>query len=75
MQGIELMPYMSQPVALSQFPLDIWYRTPLDWAQRGGNVKYITKHGRGGHFAALDAPDLLVDDVRSFFGNTELVRH
>ena len=63
---------MSQPMAVSQFPLDIGYRIPLEWARRGGNVKYLVKHERGGHFAALDAPDLLVDDVRKFFGDKAL---
>jgi hypothetical protein len=29
---------------------------------RGGNV-----YDRGSHFAAQDAPDLLVDDIRQFF--------
>jgi pimeloyl-ACP methyl ester carboxylesterase len=26
-----------------------------------------TEFDRGGHFAALEEPDLLVDDVRAFF--------
>lgn len=69
LQGIGSMPYVTQPVALSQFPRDIWYRTPLAWAKRAGNVVALARHDRGGHFAALDAPDLLVDDVRAFFGD------
>lgn len=63
------MPYVAQPVAISQFPRDIWYRTPLEWAKRAGNVVALSRHDRGGHFAALDAPDLLVDDMRAFFGD------
>ena len=62
---------MHQPVAISEFPYDLWYRTPLDWARRGGNVKYRVVHERGGHFAAFDAPDLLVNDIRKFFGDRE----
>jgi hypothetical protein len=27
-----------------------------------------TEFSRGGHFAALEAPDLLTDDIRAFFG-------
>ena len=72
MQGIELIPYVSQPIAISQFPYDIGYRLPLEWAKRGGNVQLLSKHERGGHFAALDAPDLLVGDVRKFFGDGTL---
>ncbi|KAK8063224.1 epoxide hydrolase [Apiospora saccharicola] len=71
-KGVHSMPYASQPIALSQFPLDLWYRTPLDWAKRTGNVVSCVRHDRGGHFAALDAPDLLVADLRAFFGDREL---
>jgi hypothetical protein len=70
--GIKMLPYVHQPIAISQFPYDLWYRTPLDWAQRGGNVKYRTVHKRGGHFCSLDAPDLLLDDIWRFFGKSEL---
>jgi len=66
------MPYISQPVALSQFPWDIWYGTPMEWAKRTGNVVRLVKHDRGGHFAAVDAPDLLVKDVQDFFGDRDL---
>jgi hypothetical protein len=72
LQGINAMPYISQPIALSQFPYDIWYGTPLEWAKRSGNVVKVVKHDRGGHFAAVDAPDLLIGDIRSFFGDGKL---
>jgi epoxide hydrolase len=32
-----------------------------------GNVGHWTEYERGGHFAAMEAPDLLVEDVRAFF--------
>ncbi|KAH8898286.1 alpha/beta-hydrolase [Thozetella sp. PMI_491] len=71
-KGIGLdLPYVSQPIAISEFPYDLWYRTPLDWAQRAGNVKQRNVHPRGGHFAAFDAPDLLLEDIWRFFGNKE----
>ena len=63
---------MHQPVAISEFPKDIWYRTPLEWAQRGGNVKYRTVHERGGHFPSLDTPAHLLNDIWRFFGDREL---
>jgi hypothetical protein len=69
--GINQLPYVEQPVAISEFPLDIWYRTPLEWATRGGNVRYRFVHQTGGHFPSLDTPDLLVDDIRKFFGDRE----
>jgi microsomal epoxide hydrolase len=30
------------------------------------NVQRWTEMPRGGHFAALEAPDLLIDDIRAF---------
>ncbi|KIW11567.1 hypothetical protein PV08_10868 [Exophiala spinifera] len=70
--GINMLPYVHQPVAISEFPYDLWYRTPLEWARRCGNVKYRTVHDRGGHFASLDAPDLLLEDIWRFFGDREV---
>ncbi|MEV6155533.1 epoxide hydrolase family protein [Nonomuraea sp. NPDC052129] len=36
-------------------------------AEREHNVIHWSEYDRGGHFAAMEAPDLLVDDVRAFF--------
>jgi len=71
-KGINLLPFVKQPVAISEFPYDLWYRTPLDWAQRGGNVKIRTVHETGGHFASLTNADLLLKDMWSFFADREL---
>ncbi|KAJ9613550.1 hypothetical protein H2200_003492 [Cladophialophora chaetospira] len=71
-RGIERLPYVTQPVAISEFPKDIWYRTPLDWAKRGGNVQYRTVHEKGGHFPSLDTPDLLLQDIWKFFGDKKI---
>lgn len=38
------------------------------WAERDHNVVRWTELDRGGHFLAMEAPDLLVGDVRAFFG-------
>ncbi|WP_168169500.1 hypothetical protein [Pseudonocardia sp. HH130629-09] len=35
------------------------------FAERSHRVVRWTEHDRGGHFAALQAPDLLLDDVRA----------
>lgn len=51
---------------------DFLSRQPLDWAQRGGNVVLRTVHDRGGHFAAVETPDLLLGDIRTFFGDESL---
>ncbi|WP_420715730.1 alpha/beta fold hydrolase [Streptomyces sp. SBT349] len=37
------------------------------WAERDHAVVHWTELDRGGHFLAMEAPDLLTDDVRAFF--------
>ena len=52
------------PTAVAVFPGDTTIR-PL--AERDHNVVHWAVFSRGGHFAAMEAPDLLVSDVREFF--------
>ncbi|ETN43960.1 uncharacterized protein HMPREF1541_10825 [Cyphellophora europaea CBS 101466] len=66
------LPYVHQPMAISEFPKDLWYRTPLEWTQRTGNVKVRYLHETGGHFPAWENPELLAKDIWSFFGDKEL---
>jgi pimeloyl-ACP methyl ester carboxylesterase len=37
------------------------------WAERENNIVHWTEFNHGGHFAALEVPELLVDDMRKFF--------
>jgi len=37
------------------------------WAERDNNIVHWSELERGGHFAALEVPELLVGDVRDFF--------
>ena len=57
-------PRSEVPTAVAVFPGDITLR-PL--AERDHNVVRWTEFSRGGHFAAMEAPDLLAGDVRAFF--------
>jgi pimeloyl-ACP methyl ester carboxylesterase len=52
------------PTGVAVFPNDVTIR-PL--AERDHHVVHWSEFSRGGHFAALEAPDLLVDDIRTFF--------
>ncbi|KAK1237190.1 hypothetical protein MKX07_006069 [Trichoderma sp. CBMAI-0711] len=63
------IPCVKIPVAISQFPYDVAYRLPLEWARRGGNVVKRNVHNHGGHFAAYEVPDLLLRDIREWFGD------
>jgi microsomal epoxide hydrolase len=54
------------PTGCAIFPREI-YRAPRRWAEATYNVARWTEMPRGGHFAALEEPDLLVEDIRTFF--------
>jgi pimeloyl-ACP methyl ester carboxylesterase len=54
------------PAAFAMFPKDL-SSPPREWAERFFNVQRWTEMPRGGHFAALEEPALLVDDIRTFF--------
>ncbi|MFI6035926.1 epoxide hydrolase family protein [Streptomyces sp. NPDC051315] len=54
------------PTALALFPAEL--QIPLRRnAERTENLVRWTEFDRGGHFAAMEEPDLLVGDVRAFF--------
>jgi pimeloyl-ACP methyl ester carboxylesterase len=55
------------PVGASIFPNEV-PRPSRRWAaRRFPDVRYWAEHDRGGHFPALEVPDLLVGDLRAFF--------
>ena len=56
----------SVPAAFALFPADI-SRPPREWAERFFNVQRWTEMPRGGHFAAMEEPELLAEDIRTWF--------
>ena len=54
------------PTAFALFPHDI-ATPPREWAERLFDVQRWTEMPRGGHFAALEEPELLAADIREFF--------
>jgi pimeloyl-ACP methyl ester carboxylesterase len=43
-------------------------RYPREWAERAyGDLRRFTDMPRGGHFAAMEEPQLLAEDIRAFF--------
>ena len=55
------------PTGISIFPKEI-FRPSRRWAERRyRNITYWEEPTRGGHFAALEQPELFVDEVRAFF--------
>ncbi len=58
--------YVHTPTGYVSFPKEIWC-PPRSWLERTYNLQRFTAADRGGHFPALEQPDLLVADIRSFF--------
>ena len=54
------------PTAMAIFPGEL-IRPPRHWAERIYNVKRWTVMPAGGHFAAMEEPELLAKDVRAYF--------
>lgn len=54
------------PTGCTVFPGELGY-TPRSWAETRFNVQRFTFMPRGGHFAALEQPELLTDELRAFF--------
>lgn len=52
------------PTGIAVFPTDPSIRRVAD---REHTIVHWTEYHRGGHFAALEAPDLIVDDLRTFY--------
>lgn len=51
-------------VALTREKVDL---APRSWAERTYNIQHWTEFPRGGHFMALEEPELLAADIREFF--------
>lgn len=54
------------PAAFALFPKDI-SQPPREWAERFFNVQRWTEMTSGGHFAAMEEPELLAEDIRAWF--------
>jgi pimeloyl-ACP methyl ester carboxylesterase len=55
------------PTAAAIFPGEI-LKPPRQWAEAAFNIQHWTVMPRGGHFAAMEEPELLANDIRDFFG-------
>ena len=59
-------PPIEAPTALLQFMGDVWLQ-PRKWAERYYNLQRWNVVDNGGHFAPMEAPEVLVNDIREFF--------
>jgi microsomal epoxide hydrolase len=54
------------PTACALFPKELLSWPPRSYAERLYNIRQWTEMPRGGHFAAMEQPELLVNDIRKF---------
>jgi pimeloyl-ACP methyl ester carboxylesterase len=54
------------PTAVALFPAEMLAWPPRSYVERVYNVTQWSEMPRGGHFAALEQPGLLIDDLRAF---------
>ncbi len=52
---------------LRPFEISVAEHPPRRWAERFFNVERWTELPSGGHFAALEEPERLAEDLRAFF--------
>ncbi len=65
MHGGEWPTPVSVPTGVAVFAQDVAIR---QYGEQGFQITHWSEFDRGGHFAAWEAPDLFVQDVRAFFG-------
>ncbi len=58
--------YIETPVGGALFPKEIT-TPPRAWAEAAYNLVHWTEMPEGGHFAALEQPELLTEDIRAFY--------
>ena len=54
------------PCGIAHFPREAPF-PPREWVERGYAVTHWSAMERGGHFAAMEEPELLAADIRTFF--------
>ncbi|MBK5289263.1 MAG: epoxide hydrolase [Acidimicrobiia bacterium] len=62
----ETLPTVTVPTGIARYPKEP-LRLPRAWVERQYHVTRWADLPRGGHFAAMEQPELFVDDLRSFF--------
>lgn len=64
--AIKPMEFINVPTGAAIFPAEIFI-TPRSWAEASYDLRHWTVMEEGGHFAALEQPELYLNDLREFF--------
>jgi len=57
--------HIKKPLGYSWFPKEL-APVPRSWVETTGNLVFHRQHSKGGHFAALEQPELLKEDIEAF---------
>ena len=57
--------HIKQPLGYSYFPMEL-SPIPVEWVATTGNMVWSKSHESGGHFAAFERPETLLQDVEEF---------
>ena len=57
---------INTPTGIAVFPAEMSTWPPKSYLNRMFNIKHFTKMSKGGHFAAMEQPDLLIQDIFNF---------
>lgn len=60
------LPFVAVPTGVARYPKEV-LRWPRSWVERQYNVVRWNVLERGGHFPAMEQPELFVDDLREHF--------
>jgi pimeloyl-ACP methyl ester carboxylesterase len=60
------------PTAVAQFQTDLL--PPKAFAEKFFAIRQWTKLSKGGHFAAMEQPELLAEDIRQFVAGLQPVK-
>lgn len=66
MHSLPSMGRIEVPTGIALFPADILL-PPKEWAERNLNITRWTTMPSGGHFTAMEEPELLAEEIRAFF--------
>jgi microsomal epoxide hydrolase len=64
--AIKPMEFINVPTGAAIFPAEIFI-TPRSWAEASYDLRHWSVMEEGGHFAALEQPELYLNDLREFF--------
>lgn len=67
MGGLKSSQRVTVPTGVTLFPKEAQF--PKEWAERMANVVNFNTVEKGGHFAAIEVPEIYAGELKSFFAN------